>query len=209
MDGVIIDSEPLHEQAQKAFCRQLGFTLSAEEKQSFIGTSSKNMWQTLKARYQLSLGVEELCKLNLKAYFEVLDEVCPSPIPGVAEVISVLQACEIQLVLASSSERESIDKVLDMFGFAGHFSHVVSGAELIHSKPHPEIFLKALSLSQTASTQAVVIEDSTNGLKAARAAKIFAFGFDNPNSPGQDMSLADEVLTSFQQDNIISKILRK
>lgn len=209
MDGVIIDSEPLHEQAQKAYCRQLGFTLSAEEKQSFIGTSSKNMWQTLKERYRLTWSVDELCRQNLKAYFEVLDDVRPRPIPGVAEVIAELQAREIQLILASSSERESIDKVLDMFGITNHFSHVVSGAELIHSKPHPETFLKALSLSQTASPQAVVIEDSTNGLKAARAAKIFAFGYDNPNSPGQDMSLADEVLTSFQQDNIISKLLRK
>lgn len=209
MDGVIIDSEPLHEQAQKTFCQSLGFVLSPEEKQSFIGTSSKNMWQTLKERYRLQWSVEELCRQNLKAYFEVLDDVQPDPIPGVAEVIAELQALGVHLVLASSSEHESIDKVLKMFSLTKHFSYIVSGAELTHSKPHPEIFLKALTLTQTPASNAVVIEDSTNGLKAAHAAEIYVFGYDNPNSPGQDMTLANEVLTSFEQNDIISTLLRR
>lgn len=209
MDGVIIDSEPLHEQAQKKFCKDLGFDLSKEEKQSFIGTSSKNMWQQLKERYQLSMSVPELCRLNLEAYFQVLDDAQPQPIEGVASLIANLYAEKVQLVLASSSERESIEKVLGLFGFEKYFSHSVSGAELTHSKPHPEIFQKALRLSKTKPEEAVVIEDSTNGLKAANAAGVYAFGYDNPNSPGQNMQLADAVIRTFAQPGIMELILRK
>ncbi|MDT8415578.1 MAG: HAD family phosphatase [Flavobacteriaceae bacterium] len=209
MDGVIIDSEPLHEIAQKKFMQSLGFSITADEKQSFIGTSSKNMWQKLKDQYGLHPSVEKLTEMNLEVYFEVLDQTDIEPIAGVVPLLQSLHRQEIKLILASSSEQKSIDKVLRLFDIEHYFSHKISGASFTHSKPHPEIFLNAVKISESNSATTVVIEDSTNGLKAAKAADIFCFGYDNPNSPGQDMKLANQVLTSFEVQNITEIILRK
>ncbi|MBU2526688.1 MAG: HAD family phosphatase [Bacteroidetes bacterium] len=209
MDGVIIDSEPLHEIAQKKFMQSLGFSITPDEKQAFIGTSSKNMWQKLKAQYGLHPSVEELSEMNLEVYFEVLDQTDIEPIAGVVPLLQSLHQQEIKLILASSSEQKSIDKVLRLFDIEHFFSHKISGAAFTHSKPHPEIFLNAVKISESKTATTVVIEDSTNGLKAAKAADIFCFGYDNPNSPGQDMKLADQVLTSFEVPNITEIILRK
>jgi HAD superfamily hydrolase (TIGR01509 family) len=209
MDGVIIDSEPLHEIAQKKFMQSLGFSITADEKQAFIGTSSKNMWQKLKDQYGLQQSVETLTEMNLEVYFEVLDQTNIAPIEGVVPLLESLHQQETKLILASSSEQKSIDKVLRLFDIEHYFSHKISGASFTHSKPHPEIFLNAVKISDSNPAKTVVIEDSTNGLKAAKAAAIYCFGYDNPNSPGQDMTLADRVLQSFAVPNIAEIILRK
>lgn len=209
MDGVIIDSEPLHYISQKKLTYKLGFSLTETQSQQFIGTSSKNMWQILKTQYELPYSVEELMEMGLEFYFDILDQTPIEPIAGVRELIEELHAQKIRLVLASSSERKSIDKVLKLFSLEQYFDYRISGAEFIQSKPHPEIFLTALQKTQSQPHQAVVIEDSTNGIKAAKAAGIFCFGYDNPNSPGQALHLSDCIIDSFLQADITDIILRK
>ncbi|PKP44212.1 MAG: hypothetical protein CVT96_02565 [Bacteroidetes bacterium HGW-Bacteroidetes-13] len=209
MDGVIIDSEPLHYISQKKLTDKLGFSLTETQAQQFIGTSSKNMWQILKTQYELPYSVEELMEMGLESYFDILDQTPVEPIAGVRELIEDLHTHKIRLVLASSSERKSIDKVLKLFSLEKYFDHRISGAEFIQSKPHPEIFLTALQKTQSQPHQAVVIEDSTNGIKAAKAAGIFCFGYDNPNSPGQALHLSDCIIDSFLQADITDIILRK
>lgn len=209
MDGVIIDSEPLHHISQKKLIQKLGFSQTDEEMQKFIGTSSKNMWQTLKNQYKLPHSVEELMEMGLQSYFEILDQTPIEPIAGVRELIENLFAQKIRLVLASSSERKSIDKVLKLFSLEKYFDCCISGAEFVQSKPHPEIFLVALHQTQSQPHQAVVIEDSTNGIKAAKAAGIYCFGYDNPHSPGQALHLSDRIIESFLHPNITDIILRK
>lgn len=209
MDGVIIDSEPLHHISQKKLTQKLGFSQTDEEMQQFIGTSSKNMWQILKDQYGLSHSVEELMGMGLQSYFEILDQTPVEPIAGVRDLIEELHAQKIRLVLASSSERKSIDKVLKLFSLEQYFDCRISGAELTRSKPHPEIFLTALHKTRSRPGQAVVIEDSTNGIKAAKAAGIYCFGYDNPNSPGQALHLSDRVIDSFLHPGITDIILRR
>jgi HAD superfamily hydrolase (TIGR01509 family) len=209
MDGVIIDSEPLHHISQKKLTHKLGFSLTETQAQQFIGTSSKNMWQTLKTQYELPQSVEELMEMGLESYFDILDKTPIEPIAGVRELIEDLHAQKIRMVLASSSERKSIDKVLKLFSLEQYFDCRISGAEFVQSKPHPEIFLTALHKTQSHPNQAVVIEDSTNGIKAAKAAGIFCFGYDNPNSPGQALHLSDRIIDSFLHPGITDIILRK
>ncbi|HAV53372.1 MAG TPA: ABC transporter ATP-binding protein, partial [Aequorivita sp.] len=71
--------------------------------------------------------------------------------------------------------------------------------DLKASKPHPEIFIKAAELAGEQTQNCMVIEDSTNGIAAAKAANIYCVGFKSPHSTNQDYSKADRVITSFEE----------
>jgi len=89
--------------------------------------------------------------------------------------------------------------VLTKLGLIDHFPLRISGADLETSKPHPEIFLEAAKMAQTTPEQCLVIEDSENGVKAAKAAGMKCIGYQNPNSGNQDLSAADWIIDHFDQ----------
>ena len=101
--------------------------------------------------------------------------------------------------LASSSATVTINRIFNRFGLHKYFTHIVSGEDFPKSKPHPAIFLKAAELANTPIENCIVIEDSTNGLMAAKAAGIYCIGYDSFHSKLQDYSLADSVIKDFKE----------
>jgi HAD superfamily hydrolase (TIGR01509 family) len=118
---------------------------------------------------------------------------------GVEDLIIQLHQKGIQLILASSSSKVTINRVFNRFNLHPYFSHVISGEDFPQSKPHPDIFLEAVRLSQSKRENCIVIEDSTNGIKAAHAAGIFCVGYRSVNSKKQDYSLANLVIDRFEE----------
>ena len=80
-----------------------------------------------------------------------------------------------------------------------------SGADLERSKPHPEIFIKAAEHTGCSKSECMVIEDSTNGIKAAHSANIFCTAFKSPHSSGQDYTLSDLVISDFKEIQFSNK----
>jgi len=105
----------------------------------------------------------------------------------------------MQLVLASSSAHVTIERIFTRFNLHHYFTHIVSGEDFPKSKPHPAIFLKAAKLSSTPVENCIVIEDSTNGIIAAKAAGIYCIGYNSINTKLQDYSLADNVINNFNE----------
>ena len=103
------------------------------------------------------------------------------------------------LSLASSSGRKLIDIFTQQTNIAHYFEVIMSGDDVQYSKPNPEIFLKVAQWYGLPATQFTVIEDSTNGVKAAKSANMKCIGFDNPLSGGQDLSQADLLIHSMQE----------
>ena len=118
---------------------------------------------------------------------------------GVEDLIKDLYDNGMQLVLASSSATVTINRVFNRFGLHKYFTHIVSGEDFPKSKPHPAIFLRAAELANTPVENCIVIEDSTNGIIAAKAAGIYCIGYDSFHSKLQDYSLADVVITDFKE----------
>jgi len=202
MDGVIIDSEPIHQELQAQLFESFNISLSPEEYQTYIGRSSKNMWQELIEKFSLSVTVEEVLKQDRGLYHERLkSEPGLDPIPGVRELIESLYHEHVNLVLASSSSMKSIQLVLELFGLTHFFGQKVSGADLKFSKPHPEIFKVAATLTKSDSSQCLVIEDSHHGVAAAKRANMKCIGYQNPNSGNQNLALADLIVEDFRQLN--------
>ena len=202
MDGVIIDSEPVYFEIDKQMFEELNIAVSFEEHCSYVGTSSQNMWNAIITKHGVAEQPAELMRKEYSLYLEHLANAKDlQPIDGVVELIHELYKDNFKLVLASSSQMASIDIVLNKFKLDELFIAKVSGSELAHSKPHPEIFLRSARLIKSDPSECIVIEDSKNGVTAAKAAGMKCIGFLNPNSGHQDLKNADLVIHSFGELN--------
>lgn len=197
MDGVIIDSEPLHYKVFEQHCKKLGFTASEEEYNSFIGSTDLDMFTFLKDRYHLQETVEDLVQHKRAMFLDYLKSIDEKPIELVDVLIRDLASKDIKLALASSSDMDVILLILDKFKLTHFFDAIVSGTELERSKPAPDIFLKAAEGLNIEPGACLVIEDSRNGVAAAKAAGMKCIGFHNPNSGNQDLSAADKIICRF------------
>jgi len=200
MDGVIIDTEPIHHAAFYKLFDELAIQVSAAEYASFLGSSTRNMMQQLKERYQLPQDTEALV-LRKRVLFNEIFDTDPSLdlLPGVRPLLDAIRQAGLGMVLASSASKATIKRVFDRFGLAPYFAHVVSGEDFERSKPDPAIFLHAAELAGTPVAECVVIEDSSNGMAAAKAAGIYCIGYASPHSEGQDLQLADKVIHDFSE----------
>lgn len=200
MDGVIVDTEPVHHYAYNEHFRQLNIDVSPEMYASFTGNSTKNIFERLKEQFGLADDVQTLVETKRNLFNEAFDSKADLYLlDGVEELIKDLHQNGMQLVLASSSAKVTINRIFNRFGLHQYFSHIVSGEDFPKSKPHPAIFQHAALLSGTPVADCVVIEDSTNGIKAAKAAGIYCIGYDSFHSKMQDYSLADKVISHFNE----------
>jgi HAD superfamily hydrolase (TIGR01509 family) len=200
MDGVIVDTEPVHHYAYNQHFKQLKIDVSPEMYASFTGSSTKNIYTIIKAHFGLEESIETLVRAKrdfFNAAFDDKEDIFL--LEGVEHLIKDLHSNGMQLVLASSSANETIERIFNRFNLHQYFTFKVSGEDFPKSKPHPAIFLKAAELAQTAVEHCIVIEDSTNGIQAAKSAGIYCVGYDSFHSKMQDYSKADKVITHFNE----------
>ena len=198
MDGVIVDTEPVHHYAYNQHFKQLNIDVSPEMYASFTGNSTKNIFERLKVQFNLSDDVPTLVETKRNLFNEAFDSKEDLfLLDGVEDLIKDLHQNGMQLVLASSSATVTINKIFNRFGLHQYFTHIVSGEDFPKSKPHPAIFQHAAFLAETLPENCIVIEDSTNGIKAAKAAGIYCIGYDSFHSKMQDYSMADRVISNF------------
>ena len=157
------------------------------------------MWKKVKHDAQRSESVEELIKFHRDYFFKRLPEVKVPLVPHVKDVLEKFKNEGKHLSLASSSGRKLIDIFTQQTNIAHYFEVIMSGDDVKYSKPNPEIFLKVAQWYGLPATQFTVIEDSTNGVKAAKSANMQCVGFQNPLSGGQDLSQADLLIHSMQE----------
>jgi len=208
MDGVIVDTEPLHRSAYFKMFNDINIDVSEELYASFTGQSTQNICKQIIDHFELALGVPTLMQLK-RDYFKNLFDSDNSLqlLDGVLELIKDYHKNGMSLVLASSASMENINRIFERFDLNNYFKAKISGADLKESKPHPEIFQKAAELSGQATADCFVIEDSSNGIEAAKAAGIFCVGYNSAHSKDQDYSKADKVIMKFQ-DISYSKLRR-
>ena len=202
MDGVIIDSEPMHIKAYNDMFNEVGIEVSTQLYESFTGQSTINICKRLCNHFNLSESPETLVALKRKYYkrfFESDSDL--ALIDGVLDIIKEYHENELTLVLGSSASMNGINQIFERFDLNKYFSAKFSGADLKQSKPHPEIFIKAANSTGFKREECMVIEDSTNGIEAAKAAGIFCVGYDSFHSKNQDYSKADVVIKKFDEIN--------
>lgn len=197
MDGVLIDSEPVHKSVEQQLYQKLGLQISYEEHMSMVGMSSKNTWALLKKKYGFQPSVAEMVALKKKMYRKILVETHQiALIKNVKPVLSRL-AQRYTLALASSSSLDNITTVIDKYELKPYFKVHTSGQEVSYSKPSPDIFLLTAQRLDVLPRHCLVIEDACNGIRAAKLAGMSCIGFQNSNSGIQDLTQADVVVNNY------------
>jgi len=202
MDGVIVDTEPVHRYAYYQHFDELNIQVAETIFTTFTGYSTRNTYQKLKDLFPIDAEVEDLIQRKRTLFNDAFDSKDDLYlIEGVEPLIQDLHRNGMQLIVASSAAKVTIERVFNRFDLHQYFTHIVSGEDFPNSKPHPAIFEYAVSLSTKPKENCIVIEDSTNGIKAAKAAGIFCVGYKSENSKLQDLSLADVIVESFNNLN--------
>ncbi|WP_456437220.1 HAD family hydrolase [Psychroserpens sp.] len=200
MDGVIVDTEPLHHSAYHQMFNDVNIEVSDALYASYTGQSTYEICKQLVSHFSLPLSPHTLVDIKRDRFKYLFDnDKSLALIDGVLNLIKDYHANGMTLVLASSASMDNINRILKHFDLDQYFKAKISGADLKASKPHPEIFIKAAELSKYKPDQCFVIEDSTNGIIASKSANIFCVGFNSPHSNGQDYSKADVVIEHFNE----------
>lgn len=196
MDGVIIDSEPMHTAVAVETMAHYGATVTATDMERFAGMTMRAIFSTLKEENHVAAPVEDIMARQEAGILRHVLEDDDAPIDGIRQLLSALKEKRIPAAVASSSPLNLIQAVVTKFGIKDDFSHLVSGEEVSHGKPRPDVYLEAARRLGVAPADCLVIEDSKNGTIAAKSAGMTCIGFKNPNSGDQDLSRADVVVSA-------------
>jgi HAD superfamily hydrolase (TIGR01509 family) len=202
MDGVIIDSEPAYLEMNKRLFSDFAIDMDEENYKALVGLPSLPMWKMLKEKYKLKNDITDFMDMERRRMLEILDsEVISKPIDGVENLMQMLKGNHIRLSVASSSARDNINFVLKKLKLEHYFDYTVSGEDVAHGKPAPDIFLNVADNLNCDPENCFVIEDSKNGIIAANAAGMFSIGFTNNRMNSQNLCDADLILDNFNSDS--------
>ena len=199
MDGVLLDSEMMYlSSLKKALESVAARTFSIEELSCVIGMSDYDISCFLKERYALPYSIAELERLQNIFFERELAAEGIREMEGLTSFLQELRNHRCLIALASSSDLGWIQRVLATLKIQSFFTQIVSGEEVAHSKPDPEIFRLAASRLGEGKYTIIVIEESKNGIVAAKRAGLTVIAFKG-SSIRQDTSLADAEVFSYEE----------
>ncbi len=168
MDGVIVDSEPLHEQAQEEIFDRLGFSVSSEELLSFKGRPEVDVYSGVLERHGNGrFELWDVIEAKRTIYRRLLADA--QPVEGALELLHALHG-QLPLGMATSASATDQQFVVNRFGIRELFDVIVTAEDVTRAKPHPEPYLLAAERLGVRPEETVVIEDTLNGIRSARSA---------------------------------------
>jgi len=210
MDGVLIDSQPLHYEIDIRVLTACGYPASLSTVTPYTGISNPDRWPRYKTDLGLTESVEQLIKMAEQAMRDVFSQADIAAIDGIPGLLQGIKKMGLHCGVASASSHELIQMVLSRTGIAKYFDAITSGEDVSVSKPAPDIYLRAAEKAATLTTMCIAIEDAPVGILSAKNAGITCIAYTNPNTYGQVFTHADYVLTHFDEClPIIEQILQK
>lgn len=210
MDGVLVNTEPVYYKVIKEILNENGHDIDYKEYGKYIGMTNENTWELLKKEYSINIDTNELIDNMMILKNVIIRRDGYELIDGIERLLENLKQNNIKIGLASSSPIFDILDVTKSTNIYKYFDKLVSGESVENSKPSPDVFLKALQELGINSEECIVIEDSKNGVLAAKSANIKCIGFFNKDSGKQDLSSSDIIISSMVDIDydFINKILK-
>jgi HAD superfamily hydrolase (TIGR01509 family) len=210
MDGVLIDSEPIHKSINQEFFREIGVPVSDKEyEEQFVGSPLEQMFVQLKQSNNISASISELTDECGKRILSGFEDAELSAAHGVGNLLNEIKNMGLNLAVGSSSSPKLISLVINKIGLNEYFQHLVSGYEVENGKPYPDLFLHIAGLFGTNPNDCFVIEDSALGVEASSRAGMNTIGVRNISEVVQNLSKADLVVEDFssiEQNKILNAI---
>jgi HAD superfamily hydrolase (TIGR01509 family) len=193
LDGVLLDSEQRWNGAKEALVRESGGRWLEEAPQAMIGMSSPEWSAYLRDALGVPMDLDAINRDVVRRMEEGYRHALPL-LPGADRAVRALSG-RWPLGLASSSNREIIDLFLDLGGFRDDFAVTVSSEEVERGKPAPDVYLETAHRMGVDPERCVAVEDSSNGLRAAAAARMTVIAVPNPHYPPDAAALSLAVAT--------------
>lgn len=193
MDGVLVNSEPVYLELFSEFFRRNGRSVCREELVRTVGTSSQETWRILACAWGWTEDPMELRRFYRESCQDMFVPYGEVAFPEMRKTLEALSSKGFSLCIASASARASIQRMMRETGITPSIAHVVSGEDVAHSKPAPDVYLKAISLLGLPPENCVAVEDSQCGIQAAKAAGLRVIGVRSQLEP-DSWKLADTVI---------------
>jgi HAD superfamily hydrolase (TIGR01509 family) len=197
MDGVLIDSQPLHYLGDQKILAAHGIQTSIDEMTAYAGTTNQLRFSLFKEKYGLEASVESLIAEREALMIQLVSESNAGPVKGIVPLLKDIQLHGLLTAVASSSSYPFIYAVLRKLDIEQYFNLIFSGESVPNGKPAPDVFLETCRQLAEIPERCIVIEDSSNGVAAAKSAGMACIGYQNPTSGEQDLSEATVVIDDF------------
>jgi beta-phosphoglucomutase-like phosphatase (HAD superfamily) len=197
MDGVLMDSEPLHLRATQLALGDRARSYTQRDNQTFFGAPDSETFRILRILFDLEASTDDLVRRKREHLISMVRGEGRG-LPGVPEIPLRFHEAGLRLGLVSASARSVIDAILEVVGLGGAFQTVVSGDEVARGKPAPDGYLMAARRLAVEPEQCFVVEDTRNGVLAAKAAGMVAAAVPGPTTMHEDFSPADFVLPDLE-----------
>ena len=199
LDGVLVDSEQVWDDARRELVADRGGTWTEDATRAMMGMSSLEWSRYVHDELGVDLEPAEISAAVVERLEELYRQRLPL-LPGAREAVRRL-ASRWPLGLASSSNREVIDLVLELSGLTSAFAATVSSEEVARGKPAPDVYLETARRLGVPATECAAVEDSTNGLRSAAAAGMTVIALPNAAFPPtrEALRLANAVIDSLDE----------
>lgn len=201
MDGVLIDSQPMHYLGDQRTLAAYGVDASVSEMEAYAGTTNKYRFSLFKEKYHLSEDIDAMIAKRESIMIDIVMSSDAVPVKGIAALLRDIRKHGLKTAVASSSSYPFIYAVLRKLDIEKYFDLIFSGESVPNGKPAPDVFLEACKKLNEQPDTCIVVEDSSNGVLAARRAGMTCIGYQNPTSGEQDLSKATIVIDDFSKIN--------
>lgn len=200
MDGVLINTEPLHFRMWKEVFHNRGVEIDFDGYKDCIGGTQEFLREVIFKNYGADFRNDETLKDEAMAVKKriIAKEGFPK-MPGVEEMLQNLYEAGYLLAIASSSSVSFIELAMDYIGVKNYFHVINSGENVAHSKPAPDIYLDTAKRLGVKPEECIVLEDSGNGCLSAVSAGMVCVGLDNPDSGNQNLEPAKAVIRELRE----------
>lgn len=206
MDGILVDSEPIHVDSFRRFLNNLNVSYTDEFLYGLVGHSVDSNIELINQQYlsDTPLDIAEGIEMRDGLYLEMISRTSLEPIDGIESLVLLCKKENIQLALASSSVREQVDAILNnltknsrqKINYKAVFEITISGDDVTHKKPSAEIYQRAITLLSTNIDKCIAIEDSHAGIMSAKASGLFCIALKNQFLGKEQMKSADYLIDS-------------
>src|SRR2546423_4675749 len=187
LDGLMFNTEELYQEVGTELLRRRGLVFTQDLLDRMMGRPSHVALGIMIDTHTLKATVEELLAETDEIFPGILRERL-APMPGLVELLAVLEQHFIPKAIATSSRRAFVEHVLGVFGYQPRFSPILTSEDITHGKPHPEIYIKAAERLGLLPGETLVFEDSQNGCRAAVAAGAITVAVPGAHSRQHDFS---------------------
>lgn len=204
MDGLLIDSEPTYQLTWKESCAAFGYTLSDEVNRSMLGLNNDDSEAVLLKTFGADFPLVPFRQTWAERWWQIARDQGIAAKAGALALIDALAVRNVPMAIATSSERAKVDFCLPQAGIDYSFQAIVCGPEVARGKPAPDIYQRAAQQLQVDAQHCVALEDSNNGMRAAKGAQMFAIMIPDLKGAEPDVAqLADAVCKDLNEAHAV------